>query len=457
MSNAINIGFLGLGVVASSVVNLLQEKSHNLSEKLGSKIVIKKILVRDIHKKRKCSVDKSLITNNPNDILSDPDIHIILELMGGIDIAEHYVKKAITNGKHIITANKALIATRGKSIFSLAKQNGVQVAFEAAVGGGMPIIKVLQEGLFANKILSITGILNGTSNYILSKMQDDNLSFNSALESAQKHGYAEADPSNDLEGIDAAQKLCILSSIAFNSWVDFKDLYVEGINGINQIDLLYAKKLGYTIKHVAIAKRNENNCHLFVFPALIQDDEFLAKINGTLNGVSIHSYPLGKSFYSAAGAGGNVTASSVLADLFDVISERTANLITDFYDSSNTHIENSIEDTKFSYYLRIPSPVNQLEMKNLAEQYGISLTFISDIQNLTYSDNTPIIIVTNCIPESTLNEFLIKLQNSGLTTDKITKFRILSEYSQEKISSIHQQLETTSDKDTIDAQLCEIE
>ncbi len=419
MSRDIYIGFLGLGVVASSVVNLLQEKQEILSHKFNCNLIIKKILVRDLNKQRNCTIDKALLTANPDDVLMDSQIDIVFELMGGINPTLQYVTKAIELGKHIITANKAMIATHGVQLFQFAKNKNVHIAFEAAVGGGIPIIKVLCNALILNKVTSITAILNGTSNYILTRMLQDKVTFEEALSCAQKNGYAEADPSNDLQGIDAAQKLCILSSIAFNAWVQFRDLYVEGIASISLVDLEYAQNLGYVIKHVAVAQRDCHHVRLAVFPALIEQSHRLAKTQGTQNGVLINSHPLGESFYAAAGAGGNETASAILADVCDVISGRSVYLAHEFYESENEYININISDIEWSYYLRIPGTIDQAALKYQARCCGISVAFVSAQQDAT-------ITLTYVATARCIDKFIGILQDKHQFSQNITKLRLLN-------------------------------
>jgi homoserine dehydrogenase len=343
--------------------------------------------------------------------------------------------EAISRGKHIVTANKALIATHGDKIFSYAHDQNVIVAFEAAVAGGIPIIKILREGLVGNKIKSIVGILNGTGNFILTKMQNEGVAFINALGDAQRLGYAEADPTVDIEGIDTAQKLSILSSIAFGMPLRYADVYIEGISHIKHIDLLCAKKMGYAIKHLAYAERNDINIELRVYPALIANTHELAKIDGVTNGVLINANAVGRTVYYGDGAGGLPTASAVIADLIDVIrtiAVHPTNRVPSLSFQPSALINytvNSIEKAIFSYYLRflIKDSANTIttNINIVAAKYGIKLFESKKMSDLIDTDNPSTVIITNKTTERLMNLFLLELQNNyNFTDDNIVKLRI---------------------------------
>ncbi len=429
---SINIGILGLGVVGSDLVNLLTENHNELIRKTGYNVVIHKIAVLDINKPRTCSINGITLTNNAFDVIQDPKIDIIIELIGGIELPAHYIFAAISQGKHIITANKALIAEYGDKILSSAKEKNVMVVFEAAVCGGLPILKTLREGLSGNKIRSIVGVLNGTGNYILTKMLDDGISFDDALEQAQKLGYAEANPSNDIQGIDSVQKLSILASIAFGTDVKYKDVYTEGISHINSLDLLCAKEMGYVIKHLAYAEKDNVHIQLHVHPTLISNTHKLAGIDGVMNGILIEADPVGPTFYYGAGAGGRATASAVIADLIDII--RTINspgsmgyLYSEFNASLN-YLYESIEDLIFSYYVRIPGTLPESDIRAIANRHGIRIIKFEHVRNLIGVDDLSAVLIIDRAMEKTVNRFILELYNDYVVDTSITKYRIHGHY-----------------------------
>lgn len=425
---SINIGILGLGVVGSDLVNLLIENHNELIQKTGYNVIIQKIAVLDVNKPRRCIIKGIVLTNNAYDVIQDPKIDIIIELIGGIDLPAQYIFAAIAEGKHIITANKALIAEHGDKILSSAKEKNVVVVFEAAVCGGLPILKTLREGLSGNKIQSIVGVLNGTGNYILTKMLDDGISFNDALAQAQKLGYAEANPNNDIQGIDSVQKLSILASIAFGANVKYKDVYTEGISHINSLDLLCAKEMGYVIKHLAYAEKDNAHIRLHVHPTLILNTHKLAGIDGVMNGIMIEADPVGHTFYYGAGAGGRATASAVIADLIDII--RTINspgsrdyLYSEFNASLN-YLYESIENLIFSYYVRIPCMLRESDVRVIANRHGIRIIKFEQVRNLIGIDDLSVILIIDRAMEKTMNCFILELRNDYVDGNRITKFRM---------------------------------
>ena len=321
---AVNIGILGLGTVATGTVNVLQRNAREITRRAGREMTIQQIAVRDLNKKRDCNLEGISVHTDPMAIVNDPNIDIVVELIGGEEPAKELILQAIKNGKHIVTANKALIAHHGNEIFEAANQKGLIVAFEAAVAGGIPIIKAVREGLAGNNIKSVLGIINGTCNYILSAMQMQGKSFMDALALAQEKGYAEADPSFDIEGVDVAHKLTILASIAFGVPLQFEKVYIEGINGITRQDIRYAEQLGYHLKHLGIAKRREDGIELRVHPTFVPNQHTLAHVNGVMNALLVEADPVGSTLYYGAGAGADPTASSIVADLVDVVRTLTA-------------------------------------------------------------------------------------------------------------------------------------
>ncbi|HCM42153.1 MAG TPA: homoserine dehydrogenase, partial [Candidatus Omnitrophica bacterium] len=314
----IRIGLLGLGQVGGGLVEILQAKRGWFMTQLGVDFEIRKIAVRNLAKKRPFKVAPHLLTNNPRLVVKDPAIDVVVELIGGTKEARVLVKEALKAGKHVVTANKALLAEHGDEIFKLAYQKKRWICFEASVAAGIPVMKALREGLVANKIQSIASIINGTSNYILSSMTENGTSFDEALKQAQKKGYAEADPTLDIDGTDAAHKLAILSRYAFNGSIEFDSIYREGIAGIKSEDIQFARHFGYRIKLLAIAKRSSAGLEARVQPALVPEKHILANVNGSFNAVQVCGDEVGEVLFYGRGAGSHPTASAVFSDLVDI-------------------------------------------------------------------------------------------------------------------------------------------
>jgi homoserine dehydrogenase len=314
----INVGIIGFGTVGTGTAKILLKNRSLISERSGVDIKLKKIADIDIRRDRGIKLPKGILTNNPEELIKDPGVNIIVELIGGTDIAKEIVLKAIKNGKHVVTANKALLATHGIEIFRSAAQRNVKVGFEASVAGGIPIIKVIREGLVANRIKSVYGIINGTTNYILTKMTDDKIEFDDALRDAQRLGYAEADPSFDIKGIDSAHKLAILASISYSSQFTIKDVYTEGISWISPMDIEFALELGYKLKLLAIAKETKGKVELRVHPTMIPDEYLISKVDGVYNAIYVEGDSSGATLYYGRGAGDMPTGSAVVSDIVDI-------------------------------------------------------------------------------------------------------------------------------------------
>ena len=321
------VGILGLGTVGGGVVNVLQKNSASIERRTGVKIEVILAGVRDVTQKRICDTSNIKLTEDPFEVVNHPDIDVVLELIGGTGLTKELVETAINNGKHVITANKALIANHGNELIKLANKKQVRLLFEASVAGGIPIIKSLEQGLSANNIESLAGIINGTVNFILTDMKEKGRDFDDVLKEAQALGYAEEDPTFDIEGIDAAHKLSILAAIAFGTELQFNQVYTKGISGITTEDIIHAQELGYTIKHLGIAKRTGNGIELRVHPTLVSNKQLIAQVDGVMNAVMVKSNALGISLYYGAGAGDEATASAVIADLNDIINNQTSNHI----------------------------------------------------------------------------------------------------------------------------------
>ncbi len=321
---AVKVGLIGLGTVGCGTVNVLQRNADEISRRAGRSIVVTQAAVKDINKARDCDVSTLTLLEDSFSVVNDPSIDVIVELVGGEGLAKDLVLRAIENGKHVVTANKALIALHGNEIFAAAQAKGVMVAFEAAVAGGISIIKAIREGLAGNRIEWLAGIINGTSNYILTELDTPGQDFADVLAEAQRLGYAESDPTFDIEGIDAAHKLTILASIAFGIPLQFEKIYTEGITQISQQDVQFAEELGYRIKHLGIARRSEAGIELRVHPTLIPKTRLIANVNGVMNAVVIHGDAVGSTLHYGAGAGAEPTASAVVADIIDVVRVLTA-------------------------------------------------------------------------------------------------------------------------------------
>lgn len=321
---SIKVGLLGVGTVGAGTFTVLERNAEEIRRRAGRPIEITMVADLDTARAKQITGGKVEVVDDANIIVNHPDIHIVVELIGGYGIARQLVMTAIANGKHVVTANKALLATHGTEIFRAAQEKGVMVAFEAAVAGGIPIIKALREGLTANRIQWIAGIINGTTNFILSEMRDKSLDFDVVLKEAQRLGYAEADPTFDIEGVDAAHKATLMSAIAFGIPVQFDKAYVEGITGLQAADIRYAEQLGYRIKLLGIVRRAANGIELRVHPTLIPANRLIANVEGAMNAVLVHGDAVGATLYYGKGAGAEPTASAVIADLVDITRLATA-------------------------------------------------------------------------------------------------------------------------------------
>ena len=355
----IKVGVLGLGTVGSGTVEILKRNAKEISRRCGKEIIVTHIAVRNLDRERKSDTSNIKLTDDVMDLVNNPEISLVVELMGGTNLALDAVKAAIKNKKHIVTANKALIALHGNELLTLAKEHNVNIAFEAAVAGGIPVIKAIREGMVANKVQWLAGIINGTANFILTEMAKNKRNFAEVLAEAQNLGYAEADPTFDVEGIDAAHKLAILASISFGIPLSFDKVFTEGISKITTDDIDYATELGYTIKHLGIAKRLDNGIELRVHPTLIPTERLLANVNGVMNAVLTMSDAVGPNLYYGPGAGSEPTASAVIADIVDTV--RTIEIDTKHkvpalaFQSTELHHDIdilAIDEINTSYYIR---------------------------------------------------------------------------------------------------------
>lgn len=408
----INIGILGLGTVGSGVIRILNENNELIKKRIGDNINVKKVLVRDINKDRGIKIDKSLLTLDPDDVLEDPEIDIVVEVIGGIDPALSFVLRAIKNKKHVVTANKEMMAKKGWDILTLAQKEGVDVYYEASVAGGIPIIRPMKESLTANRIEEILGIINGTTNYILTKMAKEGKDYDTVLQEAQSLGYAEADPSSDVEGYDARYKLAILATLAFGAKVNVMDIYTEGITRVTRTDIKYAEELGYVIKLLAIGKQREEGLELRVHPAFIEKNHPLAQVNDVFNGIFIKGNAIGEIMLYGRGAGQMPTASAVVADIIDIIRNikaGTVNRVVTEYDECIPVIDmNSITSR---YYIRIRVKDKPGVMASIAKAFGdhgVSLQSI--IQKDAKEGEAEIVLFTHDIMEKQVSDALVEVR-----------------------------------------------
>ncbi len=379
----INVGIIGFGTVGSGVVEALNKKRAYLKRRLGANINIVKICDKDLRKKRFVRVDKRLLTKNVNDILNNPKIDIVVELIGGIHPAHEIISKALDNKKHVVTANKALLAKEKKSLFEKAVRNNVQLRFEASVAGGVPIIKALREGLVANRVNSIYGIINGTCNYILSGMTNCGIDFDSALKDAQKKGYAEKLPEIDISGLDSAHKLAILASLSFGIDVKLSDMHVEGISDITEADIRYAAEWGYLVKLLAIAKVTPKGLEVRVHPTLVPKKHPLASVDKNFNAIFLNTDMLGDSLFYGKGAGSIPTASAVISDIVDIsrdiIGGSSSCVPSIVYDDKIKQVKKK-DDFSASYYVRfsaIDKPGVLARISKILSEFKISIAFVS--------------------------------------------------------------------------------
>lgn len=428
-----NVGLLGLGTVGGGTLTVLRRNQEEITRRAGREIRVKLAAVRDIDKAQKFAGDGLKITNNPLEVVDNPDIDIVVELIGGTGLAKDLVMMAIENGKHVVTANKALIAKHGNEIFAAAQAKGVMVAFEAAVAGGIPIIKALREGLTANRIEWIAGIINGTSNFILSEMRDKGADFNDVLKEAQQLGYAEADPTFDIEGIDAAHKLMIMSAIGFGIPMQFDKVYTEGISKLTRADIRYAEELGYRIKLLGIAKRTPEGIELRVHPTLIPARRLIANVEGVMNAILVKGDAVGATMYYGAGAGAEPTASSVVADLVDVTRMHTAdpgNRVPHLAFQPDALSDEPIlpmSEVRTAYYMRLRAydkPGVLAEITRILADLEISIDAMVQKEPHEGEESVDIIILTHITVEKYIDSAIAKIEALSSIAGKVTRIRL---------------------------------
>ena len=436
----IQVGLLGIGTVGSGTFHVLQRNQEEIRRRAGRGIEIAMVADLDTTRAKQIVGDAAKVVGDAREVIANPDIDVVVELIGGYGIAKALVLEAIAAGKHVVTANKALLAVHGTEIFKAAAEKGVMVAYEAAVAGGIPIIKALREGLTANSIQWVAGIINGTTNFILSEMRDKGLDFDVVLKEAQRLGYAEADPTFDIEGVDAAHKATLMSAIAFGIPVQFDKAYVEGITKLTSTDIKYAEQLGYRIKLLGITKRTDKGVELRVHPALVPTERLIANVEGAMNAVVVHGDAVGTTLYYGKGAGSEPTASAVIADLVDIArmdGSDPAHRVPALAFQANTLAAAGNElpvlpmaDVVTSYYLRIRVADEAgvlAKITTLLANAGISIDAViqreADEVGGEGSNQTDLIILTHDTREGDMDKALAEIQGLPTVLAPITRIR----------------------------------
>lgn len=432
---SVKIGVLGLGTVGSGTVNVLRRNIKEITRRAGRDIEITRAADRTLKKERDYDVSGIDITTDAFDIVNDPNIHVVVELIGGTGIARDLVLKAIENGKHVVTANKALIALHGNELFAKAQEKGVTIGFEAGVAGGIPIIKAMREGLSANRIEWLAGIINGTGNFILTEMRDKGRDFPEVLAEAQALGYAEADPTFDVEGIDAAHKLTIMASIAFGIPLQFDKAYTEGISQVSQEDVQCAAELGYIIKHLGISKQTEQGVELRVHPTLIPHRRLIANVDGVMNAVLVKGDAVGATLYYGAGAGSEATASAVVADIVDVVRVLTSdpeNRVPHLAFQPDALVDTPIlpmSEVVTSYYLRIHTddePGVLADITRILAEQKISIEAILQKEPEDHNGMVPVIMLTQAVVEKNMDMAIKHIEALKTVKDSVMRIRMES-------------------------------
>jgi homoserine dehydrogenase len=429
----INVGLLGIGTVGGGTYTVLKRNEEEITRRAGRPIRITVVADKNLELAKKVTGGACRITDDAFSVVSDPEVDIVIELIGGCGIAKELVMKAIANGKHVVTANKALLAAHGNEIFKAAHDKGVMVAFEAAIAGGIPIVKAVREGLTANRIEWIAGIINGTTNFILSEMRDKGLDFATVLKEAQRLGYAEADPTFDIEGVDAAHKITLLSSLAFGIPVQFDKAHIEGISKLDAIDIKYAEQLGYRIKLLGITKRTPEGIELRVHPTLIPAKRLIANVEGAMNAVLVQGDAVGATLYYGQGAGAEPTASAVIADLVDVTRMHTAdpeNRVPHLAFQPEAMADLKIlpmDEVQTSYYLRLrvlDKPGVLADITRILADEQISIDAVIQKEPGEGETQADLIMLTHQTREKRVNAAIAKIEASGVVAGKVTRLRM---------------------------------
>jgi homoserine dehydrogenase len=431
----VNVGLLGIGTVGGGTINVLARNAEEIARRAGRSIRITRASARDLTKPRICDTAGIELTTDSRSLVDDPELDVIVELIGGTDVARELVLGAIASGKHVVTANKALIAHHGNEIFAAAHERGVMVAFEAAVAGGIPIIKTLREALAGNRIEWLAGIINGTGNFILTQMSEAGRAFDEVLAEAQQLGYAEADPTFDVEGIDAAHKLSILAAIAFGKPIAFDRVYTEGISQVTPLDIGYAEQLGYRIKHLGIARRTEAGIELRVHPTLVPARQLLAAVDGVMNAVLVKGDAVGPTLYYGAGAGAEATASSVVADLVDVVRTLTTdpgNRVPHLAVQPDALADIPvlpIDDARTAFYLRmnaLDQPGVLGEVARILGEAGISIEAVVQPEPPRGAAHARLVMLTHRVREGRMREALARVEALDAIDGEVVRIRMES-------------------------------
>jgi homoserine dehydrogenase len=418
----IYIGLLGFGNIGSGVIKILQTRKSLLRNKLGCDLVLKKVCDKNLTAKRDVSLPREILTSDARQILNDPAIDIVIELIGGIHPAKEFITQALNKGKYVVTANKALLAEQGSQIFSLAKQRGKSIYFEASVGAGIPIIKTLREGLSADRVRRIFGILNGTSNFILSAMSGQNIDFVQALNLAKKYGFAERDTRLDIQGIDSLHKLIVLVYLCYGKLVNLDDVFVDGIQHISLLDVIYAKELGYQIKLLAIAEKQGSELELRVHPTLIPQEHLLAKVKGINNAIYVSTDLAGDLLFFGPGAGKTAAASAVVSDLQDAVRDLEAGLFrrkSFAIEDKSVKKLRQIDQTQSRYYVRfmvVDRPGVLSSISTILAKYDISIASVTQKERKR-AKIVPIVMIFHEVKE----------RNMRLALEKIEKLAVVKE------------------------------
>ncbi len=433
---AVKVGLLGLGTVGGGTATVLARNAEDITRRTGKKIQVTLAADKDASKAKEYAALGIKVIDDAFAVVNDPEIDIVVELIGGYTIAKELVLAAVNNGKHVVTANKALIALHGNEIFAAASENNVTVAYEASVAGGIPVIKAVREGLSANKVEKVAGIINGTGNFILTEMRDKGSAFADVLKEAQELGYAEADPTFDVEGIDAAHKLTILASISFGIPLQFEKVYTQGISTVQIEDVNYAEELGYSIKHLGIAKKTDSGIELRVHPTLLSKKELLANVNGVMNAVMVEGDAVGPTMYYGAGAGSEPTASAVVADVVDIartltikdVSAKVPALAFDINTLELTAIK-TIDEVETAYYLRVQADDKPGVMANVTKilgEHGISIEAMIQKEPAVGENNASIIMLTTNTIEKNMLDAIAAIEGLDTISGKIVMLRVES-------------------------------
>ena len=421
----VGVGIIGFGTVGTGTAKILLSKKELIKKRTGIELILKKVADKDLERPREITLPEGVLIPDAGELINDPEINIVVELVGGTTIAKEFIMEALKKGKHVVTANKALLAEEGNEIFNLAKEKGLQIGFEASVGGGIPIIKVMKEGLVANKMLAIYGIINGTTNFILTKMTNEGIDFQDALREAQQLGYAEANPTLDIEGIDSAHKITILASLSYGIPLSFNKVYCEGITKITAQDIAFAKEFGYKIKLLAITKILDGEIELRVHPTMIPEDYLIAKVEGVFNAIYVEGDSVGATLYYGRGAGSMPTGSAVVADIVDI----AKGINTMPLDFSEKYTIKPMEEIESMYYFRFTAldrPGVLSKISGVFGEHNISIASLIQ-KGRSKAGAVPLVILTHKAKEKDVLEALEKIDKLPVVAAKSVFIRVEGE------------------------------